>query len=104
MHIDDDVNYRNQKDWDGVRLTPIMGCVYYPSGWDFEGGDLAIYTDGTDKDPEIIKAKSNRLIIFNPGQVAHCVLPVTSGRRAAIAINLWDKEPWSVSKGYIVTE
>ena len=107
MHLDDDVAYRMKRPdykWDGVRLTPIMGCVYYPEGFTFEGGELAVYTDGTDKDPEIIKAKANRLIIFNPGQVAHCVLPVKSGRRGAIAINLWDKEPWSVANGYITLE
>jgi len=101
MHLDDDVNYRAQPGYDGVRLTPIMGCVYYPEGFTFEGGELAIYTDGTDNEPEIIKAKPNRLIIFNPGQVAHCVLPVKTGRRGAIAINLWDKEPWSVANGFI---
>lgn len=101
MHLDDDVNYRNQPDWDGVRLTPTMGCVYYPEGFTYEGGDLAIYTDGTEKTPEVLKTKPNRLIIFNPGQVAHCVLPVTSGRRGAIAINLWVDEPWSVGKGFI---
>ena len=101
MHFDDDVNYRKQKDYDGIPLRPVLGCVYYPEGFSFEGGDLAIYTDGEDKSPEIIKAKENRLVIFNPGQVAHCVLPVTSGRRGAIAINLWKNEPWSVTNGFI---
>ena len=105
MHFDDDVAYRKEnKDYDGIPLTPILGCVYYPEGFEFTGGDLAIYTDGTDEDPEIIKAKGNRLVIFNPGQVAHRVLPVTSGRRGGIAINCWNREPWSVGKGFIILE
>jgi len=104
MHFDDDVNYRAQKDYDGIPLKPILGCVYYPEGFNFEGGDLLIYTDGTDKSPEVIKTKPNRLVIFNPGDVAHCVSPVTNGRRGAIAINLWENEPWSVANGFIILE
>jgi len=101
MHFDDDVNYRAQKDYDGIPLRPALGCVYYPEGFNFTGGDLLIYTDGTDKSPEVIKTKPNRLVIFNPGDVAHCVSPVIEGRRGAIAINLWENEPWSVANGFI---
>ena len=104
LHYDDDVNYRKET---GNRMLPIMGCVYYPIGseeWQFEGGDLAIYTDGEDKTPEIIKTRPNRLVIFNPGQVVHGVQTVTAGNRRAIAINAWAEEPWSVGKGYITLE
>ncbi len=105
MHFDDDVAYRKEnKDYDGIPLKPVLGCVYYPEGFEFTGGDLLIYTDGEDKSPEVIKTKPNRLVIFNPGDVAHCVSPVTEGRRGAIAINLWAEEPWSVDKGYIILE
>jgi len=102
MHFDDDVAYRKEnKDYDGIPLKPVLGCVYYPEGFEFTGGDLLIYTDGEDKSPEVIKTKPNRLVIFNPGDVAHCVSPVTEGRRGAIAINLWAEEPWSVANGFI---
>jgi predicted 2-oxoglutarate/Fe(II)-dependent dioxygenase YbiX len=102
MHYDDDVAYRKEnKDYDGIPLKPVLGCVYYPEGFDFTGGDLLIYTEGEDKTPEVIKTKPNRLVIFNPGDVAHCVSPVTAGRRGAIAINLWAEEPWSVANGFI---
>ena len=105
MHFDDDVAYRKKnKDYDGIPLRPVLGCVYYPEGFEFTGGDLLIYTDGEDKSPEVIKTKPNRLVIFNPGDVAHCVSPVTEGRRGAIAINVWADEPWSVDKGYIILE
>jgi hypothetical protein len=98
LHFDDDVNYRAKT---GNRMFPIMGCVYYPVGPQFEGGDLAIYTDGEDKSPELIKTRPNRLVIFNPGEVVHGVQTVTSGTRKAIAINAWSQEPWSVGAGYI---
>lgn len=101
LHLDDDVNYREKT---GNRMFPFLGCVYYPAGSEFEGGDLAIYTDGLEKTPELIKAKSNRLVIFNPGEVVHCVQTVTKGTRRAIAINLWEIEPWSLSRGFIVEE
>lgn len=101
LHYDDDVNYRKEK---GDRMLPVLGCVYYPVGSQFEGGDLAIYTDGEDKSPELIKSKPNRLIIFEPGKVVHGVQEVTKGTRRGIAINLWDQEPWSVQNGFITLE
>lgn len=101
LHLDDDVNYRTQK---GKRLSPVLGCVYYPPGFEFTGGDLAIYTNGEGNSPELIKTIGNRLVIFNPGEVVHGVQEVTSGTRGAIAINLWSSEPWSVGEGYIVKE
>lgn len=105
MHYDDDVAYRNKcKHYDGIPLRPVLGCVYYPEGFDFEGGDLLVYTDGEDKTPEVIKTRPNRLVIFNPGNVPHCVSPVIKGRRGAIAINLWADEPWSVANGYMKIE
>lgn len=101
LHFDDDVNYRAQT---GNRMFPIIGCVYYPIGSEFEGGDLAIYTDGEDNSPEIIKTRPNRLVIFSPGEVVHGVHTVTSGTRKAIAINAWGQEPWSVENGFITLE
>ena len=79
----------------GEVRTPVIGTVYYPGIEEWTGGDLAVYTDGTDKSPEIVKAKPNRLIIFNAGDYVHEVLPVTEGTRHAIAINLWSEEPYS---------
>lgn len=98
LHYDDDVNYRQQT---GNRMFPILGCVYYPEGSEFVGGDLAVYTNGEDDSPELIKALPNRLVIFNPGEVVHGVTKVLEGRRRAIAINAWSQEPWSVGQGYI---
>jgi hypothetical protein len=98
LHYDDDVNYRKET---GNRMFPIIGCVYYPIGSEFEGGDLAIYTDGEENSPELIKTRPNRLVIFEPGKVVHGVHTVTEGVRRAIAINAWGEEPWSVGKGFI---
>ena len=88
----------------GEIKSPVIGTVYYPDVEDFEGGDLAIYTDGTDKSPEIIKAKPNRLIIFDAGNVPHEVLEVIKGTRHAIAINLWSEFPYSVEVGAFKSE
>ena len=101
LHLDDDVTYRQMT---GKRMFPLIGCVYYPPGFEFEGGDLIIYTDGEEKSPEIIKTRPNRLVIFNPGEVVHGVRQVTDGTRGAIAINVWGQEPWSVGAGHIVLE
>ena len=54
---------------------------------------LEIYSQGVDKEPELIYAKPNRLIIFEAGKHVHSVRPVTKGIRKAIAINLWLTEP-----------
>lgn len=83
----------------GEIVTPVIGTVYYPGIEEWEGGDLAVYSEGTDKSPEIVKAKPNRLIIFQAGQHVHEVLPVTKGTRHAIAINLWETEPYSLQAG-----
>ena len=101
LHFDDDVNYRKET---GNRMFPALGCVYYPIGSEFKGGDLAIYTNGEENTPELIKAIPNRLVIFNPGEVVHGVTKVLEGTRAAIAINAWSQEPWSVGKGFIELE
>lgn len=101
LHFDDDVTYRQET---GERMFPVLGCVYYPPGFDFKGGDLHIYTDGENNSPEIIKTRGNRLVIFNPGEVVHGVDEVTEGTRGAIAINVWDQEPWSVGQGHIILE
>ena len=101
LHLDDDVMFREKT---GNRMFPVLGCVYYPPGFEFEGGDLHIYTDGEGKSPEVIKTRPNRLVIFNPGEVVHGVSTVTEGTRGAIAINIWAEEPWSVGEGYIILE
>lgn len=88
----------------GEVKAPVIGTVFYPGIEEWEGGDLAIYTDGVDKSPEIVKAKPNRLIIFDAGHVVHEVLPVTSGTRHAIAINLWEGVPYSKEIGAFKTE
>jgi hypothetical protein len=87
----------------GEIVTPIMGSVYYPPGQSFRGGDLAIYTE-EGENPELIKAKPNRFIIFNAGEYLHEVTPVIEGVRHAIAINLWEKEPYSKQVGDLVVE
>ena len=87
----------------GEIVTPIMGSVYYPPGQSFRGGDLAIYTE-EGENPELIKAKPNRFIIFNAGEYLHEVTPVIEGVRHAIAINVWEKEPYSKQVGDLVVE
>lgn len=83
----------------GEIVTPLIGTVFYPGIEEFEGGDLAIYTDGPDSTPEIIKAKPNRLIIFPAGDYIHEVKLVTKGTRHAIAINLWEEQPYTTAIG-----
>jgi len=88
-------------------IGPKMGTVFYPCREvdEMEGGLLNYWGDyGADlmdedhmliyppNPPEIIKAKFNRLIIFDASKL-HAVSKVTKGRRRAIAINLWDKKP-----------
>jgi hypothetical protein len=101
LHFDDDVQYRQKT---GNRMFPVLGCVYYPPGFNFKGGDLHIYTDGEENTPEVIKTRPNRLVIFNPGEVVHGVDTVIEGKRGAIAINVWAEEPWSVGQGFIEVE
>lgn len=88
----------------GEIVTPVIGTVYYPGIEEFEGGELAVYSDGADKTPEIIKAKPNRLIIFQAGQHVHEVRPVTKGTRHAIAINLWTDVPYALEAGELTVE
>jgi hypothetical protein len=73
--------------------TPIVGTVFYPVEMDIDGGYLEIFSNGSEKQPERIRAKHNRLIIFDAGGTHHRVTEVTRGTRSAIAINLWDKKP-----------
>jgi len=101
LHFDKDEAWFEKT---GEIITPVIGSIYYPPGQDFKGGDLMIYTDGTDSTPEIVKAKPNRFIIFQAGQHSHAVTTVTEGIRHAIAINLWEKEPYSKQKGILTIE
>ena len=96
MHYDDDVEYRAAT---GETMRPAIGCVYYPIGSEFTGGELNVYTDGEDKTPETILCRPNRLIIFDAGYVPHRVDKVLTGTRKALAFNIWDQEPWSFANG-----
>jgi Rps23 Pro-64 3,4-dihydroxylase Tpa1-like proline 4-hydroxylase len=77
-----------------------------------EGGYLEYYEkyspsrtleDGSivwpEEKPELIKPKWNRLIIFEAANL-HAVTEIVSGRRRAIAINLWGHKPTEFSKEY----
>lgn len=87
----------------GEIVRPLIGCVYYPPGSDFDGGDLEIYTvEG--ESPEVLKTLPNRLIIFDAGYVLHRVNTVTRGTRRAIAINLWGEEIYSQKQGLFSIE
>ena len=101
IHFDKDEAWWKES---GEVVSPIIGSVYYPAGQDFDGGDLAVYTEGRDSTPEILKAKPNRFIVFQAGQDLHMVQQVTRGIRNAIAINLWEDEPYSKQKGLLTIE
>jgi hypothetical protein len=101
IHFDKDEEWWKET---GKVVTPVIGSVYYPAGQDFEGGELAIYTDGRDSTPEIVKAKPNRFVIFEAGQDPHMVNQVIRGKRHALAINLWENEPYSKQKGALIIE
>lgn len=88
----------------GRVVGPAIGTIYYPPGQDFDGGNLEIFTDGRDSEPEVVKAKDNRLIIFPAGDYFHRVATVTRGTRRAIAFNLWDSPPTGVASGGLVRE
>jgi hypothetical protein len=100
-HFDKDEAWHKKT---GEIVTPIIGSVYYPEGQEFEGGELHVYSDGSNMPPEIIKAKPNRFIIFQAGQHVHTVKTVTKGTRRALAINLWEKEPYSKQNGILTIE
>jgi len=89
IHFDKD-----EAEWErsGKVIPPIIGTVFYPVPLDITGGDLAIYSSGIDNEPEIVKPRFNRLVIFDAGNHQHTVQPVNSGLRSAIAINLWDRK------------
>ncbi len=95
-------------------IGPIIGTVFYPCREidEMEGGYLEYYEnyppsrtreDGTiewpEEKPELIKPKWNRLIIFQAANL-HAVTEIVSGRRRAIAINLWGHKPTEFSKEY----
>ena len=101
MHTDKD-----EKLWreTGRVVGPLVGTLYYPPGQDFDGGMLEIFSDGVDAEPERVKAKDNRLIIFPAGDYFHRVATVTRGTRRAIAFNLWAGTPTGVESGDLVRE
>jgi hypothetical protein len=100
-------HYDKDESWfkkTGEIVTPTIGTVYYPVQDEFEGGMLEIFTEGTDNAPEVVYAKPNRLIIFEAGKYVHSVTPVTKGVRKAIAINLWETEPYGKQNGDLIIE
>ena len=101
IHFDKDEEWWKET---GEVISPVIGSVYYPEGQYFEGGELAIYTDGRDSSPEVVKAKPNRFVIFKAGVDLHMVNQVIRGKRHAIAINLWENEPYSKQKGILTIE
>jgi hypothetical protein len=101
MHYDDDVAYRKATE---KRMSPTIGCVYYPIGSEFTGGALNVYTEGESNSPDIMLCRPNRLIIFDAGKIPHRVDTVLTGTRRAIAINLWTEEPYSSKMNIFETE
>lgn len=101
MHTDKD-----EKLWrdTGKVVGPLIGSIYYPPDQDFDGGNLEIFSDGVDSEPEVIKPKGNRLVIFPAGEYFHRVTTVTRGTRYAIAFNLWSGTPTGVESGDLVVE
>lgn len=95
-HIDKDEEHKEKT---GDVIAPLIGSVFYPVPMEIKGGDLAIYSSGEDKEPEVIQAKFNRLIIFEAGKHLHQVKPVSQGVRSAIAINLWKHKPSGCESG-----
>ena len=89
-HLDKDEEWSNKTN---KIVSPKIGCVYYPAGQEFEGGELQIYLDGLNNPPKIIKPELNSLIIFDAGKYYHEVKPVTKGSRRILAMNLWEKKP-----------
>lgn len=74
----------------GELKHPRVAAVYYPIDHQIEGGYLKIFSHVTGGGPfELIEPRYNRLVIFD-ASVLHEVLPVTAGRRYALAINVWD--------------
>ena len=101
VHFDKDEELFSET---GEIQSSQIGTVYYPPQEEFDGGMLEIFSEGLDKEPERIYAKSNRLVIFDAGTVPHGVSTVTSGTRKAIAINLWEFIPHSQTLGKLKKE
>ena len=110
-HFDKDEDKWNDE---GTFVTPLIGTVFYPDPEidEMEGGMLYYWEkfppqraneDNTifwpEEEPEIIKPKFNRLLIFDAGCL-HGVSQIKSGRRRAVAINLWDQKPTGFTKDY----
>ena len=92
----------------------MIGTIYYPDPEidEVQGGMLYIWEgmDNTkitsegyliipEEDPQIIKPKFNRLVIFDASAL-HAVSRIRKGRRRAVAINLWDKPITGFEKMY----
>jgi len=106
MHMDKDEEHWHATGGPkgGEIISPLIGSVFYPVPMDIDGGYLEVFVDGLDSEPERIKPKFNRLIVFPAGQHYHRVAPVTRGLRSAIAINLWKPEPTGVKSGSMLIE
>lgn len=103
-HFDKDETLWSEKK---EMLGPTIGTVFYPCReideiqggmlyiWDkYEHGNLSPqgWVTNLTQEPQIISPKFNRLIIFDASKL-HAVSHVKSGRRRAIAVNLWEKKP-----------
>ena len=92
----------------GECIGPSFGCVYYFDDMidDVQGGVLKVYENVNtsiegkyqidelnNNEPMVITPKFNRMIFFNPGNCLHCVTPIESGIRSAMAINFWKQRP-----------
>jgi hypothetical protein len=88
---------KNKGDHMNSIRTPMLGTVYYAKA-PKSGGYLKVWDEYDfhkvdEHTPyELIKPKSNRLIIFNAGKV-HAVEEVKEGTRKAVAINIWEIKP-----------
>jgi len=107
---------KDEEHWTETKqvIGPKIGTVFYPCReidemeggllhyWDDYSADLLSEDNMLIYPPtpgEQIKAKFNRLIIFDASKL-HAVSKVTKGRRRAIAINLWDKKPLEFERKY----
>ena len=97
---------KDEEHWEktGEVIAPVIGSVSYLVPMDIEGGNLEIFSQGEDKEPEVVQAKFNRLVIFNAGQHIHKVNLVNKGVRSAIAINLWQHKPSGCESGSLLHE
>jgi hypothetical protein len=104
LHFDkDEEHWKTHKEMIGPKIGTVFypckeidevegGMLYYWDKYDSSKLDERGHITLPDQEPEIIRPKFNRLIIFDAAKL-HGVSRIIKGRRRAIAINLWDKKP-----------